>query len=403
MARMVGSSRVSMRKTIGLLLCGAVAAIPLAVVPASGQQPPIKIGIVQELTGPLSAAGTSMRDGSLFAFDEINAKGGILGRKVETSVYDTQSDPPTSVAVMRRALSEKPFAVIGPVFSSTTMANMHLAQEAGVPQIVGAAAAMITQKGNPNIFRITFTQTFSMAKLAKWMVEDHKAEKVAVIWVNNAFGKGGWDNFNREWKERGQSILVDVPTEAGQVDFTAELAKVRASGAKNLFLYTHEDENARVMTQIRKMGIQFDNIIGETTLCSEITLHLAPEALEGVKCHVSLTPDSPIPAMREAGRRYTASTGRLTDYNVLQGYIAAQLVKAGVDASGTFDQAKFRSCLHGLYLEAAKEPGLLLDAFVGDNGDMDRESFITEVKGGKNVVMKVLPMYRTGYPRKACK
>jgi branched-chain amino acid transport system substrate-binding protein len=304
---------------------------------------------------------------------------------------------------MRRALNDKPFVVFGPVFSSNTMANMHLAQEAGVPQITGSEAAVITQKGNLNIFRISFTQAFTMAKVAKWMAEDLKAEKVAAIWVNDAWGKGGWDNFNKEWKDRGKSVLVNTPTETGQVDFTAELTKAKDSGAKDLWLLIHEDESARLMSQLRKMGLQFGNIIGETTLCSEQTLHLAKEAVEGVKCHVGLTASAPLPGIREAGEKYTARTGRPADHSFLQGYVSAYMVKAVVEATGSFDQAKFRSCLHGMYLEAAKEPGLFMDMYMDDHGDVDRQSFMVEVKGGKNVVTKVLPMLRTGYPRKSCK
>src|SRR5208283_3158689 len=118
MGRKAGRASVNLRRSMELAVCGAAVAILLAVVPASGQQPPIKIAIVQELTGSLSGPGTYMKDGTLLAVSEINAKGGILGRKIETTVYDTQSDPPTSVGVMRRALNDKPFVVVGPVFSS---------------------------------------------------------------------------------------------------------------------------------------------------------------------------------------------------------------------------------------------------------------------------------------------
>ncbi|MBI2002716.1 MAG: ABC transporter substrate-binding protein, partial [candidate division NC10 bacterium] len=170
-------------KALCLVGSAVVAAVLLLAVPASSQQPPIKLAIVTELTGAISGPGTNWKDAILMAVDEMNAKGGILGRKIETSVYDTQSDPPTSVAVMRRALNEKPFAVLGTVYSSNTVANMYLPQQAGVPQITGSEAAIITQKDNPNIFRSSFTQAFSMAKLAKWLAEDLKAEKLAIMWA----------------------------------------------------------------------------------------------------------------------------------------------------------------------------------------------------------------------------
>ena len=400
MRKMVGSSSVSTGKAIGFLLCGVVA-ILLAVVPASGQQPPIKIAIVEDLTGALSGPGTFMKDGALLAVSEINAKGGILGRKIETGAYDTQSDPPTGIAVMRRALNDKPLAVIGPVFSSTTVANMYLAQEAGVPQFIGAEAAVITQKGNPYVFRTSFTQSISMAKMAKWMADDLKADKVAVIWGNDAYGKGGWDTFNKEWQARGKSVLINIPTENGQVDFTAELTKVKNSGATTLFIYIHEEECARLMAQLRKMGLQFDHIVGETNLCTQQTIELAKKDLDGVQCHVGLTADAP--KMRPVAEKFFAQTKQVADHNTIKGYLAPYMVKYAAEATGGFDQAKFRSCLHGLYMEAAKEPGMLQDTYMDDNGDIDRDSFIVEVKDGKALVIKTLAMLRTDYPRKSCK
>lgn len=390
-------------KTLGLISYAAVSAVLVLAVPASSQQPPIKFAIVTELTGGISGPGTNWKDAILMAVDEMNAKGGILGRKIETSVYDTQSDPPTSVAVMRRALNEKPFAILGTVYSSNTVANMHLPQQAGVPQLTGSEAAIITQKDNPNIFRSSFTQAFSMAKLAKWMAEDLKAEKVTVMWANTAFGKGGRDTFLKEWQARGKSVAADVSTELGQADFTAELTRVKNAGTRNLFLYLHEDESARLMVQLRKMGLQFDNIIGETTLCTQQTINLAREAVEGVKCHVGLTPDAALAGVQEMSKRFVARTKRDTDHNALKGYIGAYIVKAVAEATGGFDQEKFRSCLHGSFLEAAKESGLLMNLYMDDHGDLDRESFLVEVKGGRNVVVKPLPMLRGPYSKKACK
>ena len=385
------------------LVCCAAVAVVLLALPASGQQPPVKAAIVNEFTGGNSGSGTGSASGAMQAAEEINAKGGILGRKVDVSQYDTQSDPPTGVAVMRRAINDKPFVIWGPGFSPNTLANMPLAQQAGVPQITAAEAALITEKGNPNIFRVSFTQVIGMAKLAKWMAEDLKAESVAVIWENDAFGKGGWDSFNTAWQARGESVVVSIPTEFQQVDFVAELTQVKRSGAKNLFIYLTEDGTSRLMVQLRKMGLQFDNIIGESTLCTEQVINLAKEAVEGVKCHVGLTASAPLPGLEELGKRFEARFKRPLDHNVLKGYLMPYVTKAVVEAIGGFDQEKFRSCLHGMYLEVAKEPGLLMDVYYDDKGDIDRQSFLTEVKSGKNVITKLLPMLRPDHPRKTCK
>src|SRR4029453_13611854 len=133
--------------------------------------------------------GTMYRDAVILGAEEISKKGGILGRKLETFVMDTQSDPPTSVAVIRRAVNEQPFAIMGTGHSPSTVANMEIARQAGIPQISGSESVLVVQKGNPNIFLTSFSQQVGFAKLVRWLVEDLKAEKIALIYVNNAFGR----------------------------------------------------------------------------------------------------------------------------------------------------------------------------------------------------------------------
>src|SRR5262245_54807411 len=127
-----------------------VLAVALTAAPASAQGP-VKLAIVAEITGGGAPSGTMWRDGVLLAAEEINRKGGILGRPLETFVMDTQTDPPTSVAVIRRAINDRPFAILGTVYSSSTVANMDIARQAGVPQISGSESVLVVQKGNPNI------------------------------------------------------------------------------------------------------------------------------------------------------------------------------------------------------------------------------------------------------------
>jgi len=146
----------------------------------AGAQGVIKLPIVAEITGGGASVGAMWRDAVNLAVEDINKKGGILGMKLETAVQDTQTDPPTSVAVMRRVLNDKPFAIFGTVYSSSTVANMDIAKQAGIPQFTGSESVIITQKGNDNIFLTSFGQDVGMAKFVRWLVDDVKAEKIAL-------------------------------------------------------------------------------------------------------------------------------------------------------------------------------------------------------------------------------
>jgi branched-chain amino acid transport system substrate-binding protein len=375
--------------------------ILLVAAPAAAQ-PAIKLPVVAEITGGGAGVGAMWRDAVTMAITEINAKGGILGAKLETSVQDTQTDPPTSVAVMRRVLNDKPFAIFGTVYSSSTVANMDIARQAGVPQFTGSESIIITQKGNDNIFLTSFTQDIGMAKFVRWLVEDQKAEKIALVWVNNAFGKGGRDMFVQFMKDRGKAPILDISTEVQQADFTPELTKVRSSGATHVVIYSHEEENARFMIQLRKMGLSVEPV-GETTLCTQTTITPGGAAVNGAKCHVGLVATAPQPAMVDFGRRFQEKFGRVPDHNAYKAYVGVHMLKAAVQRVGSWDQAKVRACLHGNLFTTAEEPGLLMDVWVNEKGSVDRESFIVEVKDQRPVVAKTVPMLGGPYKERPCR
>lgn len=386
-------------KRIMLVLGAVLVAVIGMVLPASAQN--VKLAIVAEITGGGAPVGATWRDGVNLAVEDINKKGGILGRRVETFLMDTQSDPPTSVAVMRRAINENPFAILGTVYSSSTVANMDIARQAGIPQITGSESILIVQKGNPNIFLTSFTQQIGFAKLVRWLAEDLKAEKIALVYVNNAFGKGGRDMFLKFLKDRGKSIVADISTEPQQADFTPELTRVRASGATHLMVYSHEEENARLMIQLRKLGLAVEPV-GDN-LCAQTAIDPGGEAMNGVKCHVPMTAASPVPSMADMGRRFQEKYGRVTDHNGFKAYIGVHMVKAAVERVGAFDQAKVRDCLHNNLFTVAEEPGLLMDVYVDEKGDTDRGSFIVEVQNRQTKVIKVVGMLGGPYTKRACR
>jgi branched-chain amino acid transport system substrate-binding protein len=390
-----------MRRQRILLVLGVALVAGVGLVSPGSAQNVVKLAIVSEITGGGAPSGTMWRDGVILAVEDINKKGGVLGRRFETFVMDTQSDPPTSVAVMRRAISERPFAVMGTVYSSSTVANMEIARQAGIPQISGSESVLVVQKGNPNIFLTSFSQQVGFAKLVRWLVEDLKAERIALIYVNNAFGKGGREMFLKFLKDRGKSVVADISTEVQQADFTPELTQVRAAGATHLMVYNHEEENARIMIQVRKLGLSVEPV-GDN-LCAQTTVDAGGDAVNGAKCHVPMTALSPVPSMVDVGRRFQERYGRVPDHNAFKAYIGTHLVKTAVERIGAFDQAKVRDCLHNNFFAVADEPGLLMDMYMDDKGDADRSSFIVEVKNKKSEVIKVLPLLGGPYAKRPCR
>jgi len=350
----------------------------------------VKLPIVIEESGPGAVSGTNFRDGALLAIDEINANGGILGRQIETSVSDTQSDPGISRAQVQKAIDSDPYAILGPVYSGSVKVNMILCEQAEIPQFVGAEAADITAQGNPYVFRTSFGQQMSMPKIANYIRDDVKPKSVAVVWVNNDFGKGGRDKFIAEMKARNIQVLADISTEQGQADFSADVAKVKQAGADAIFVYTNEEESARFLREARKQGVDVP-LIGETTLLSQKVVELAGDAANGVVGHVGLTVDAPIPAITAFRDRFEKRYNYTPDHNGIKGYMAVYAIKYASEKIGKFDSKELAETMHGLTITPEEEPGILIETTWDDNGDVDRISFLAQVVNGKQEIVKVLP------------
>jgi len=321
---------------------------------------------------------------------EINASGGLGGRKIEYTSWDTQTNPGTAKALAQKAIDQKSYVVMGPVFSGSILVSMVETRRAEVPNVIGGEAAAITQQGNPYVFRCSFTQAAAMPKVARYIQESVKAKNVAVIFVNNDFGKGGRDAIVKELEARGIKIAADISTDPGQVDFSGPVLKVKQSNADALFIYTNEEESARALRELRKQG--YDKpIIGESTLTNEKVIELAGDAANGARGHVGLTTDAPVDLIKAFRDKFAKKYNYVPDHNGLKGYLAVYMVKATTEKMGKVDSKAFADTLHGLTIKAADEPGILMDVTFSETGDIDRQSFLVEVVEGKQVVKQVLP------------
>jgi branched-chain amino acid transport system substrate-binding protein len=368
-------------------LCGALLCMATSVAQA---QSTVYIPDVVELSGAGAVSGTNWRDGASLAIDEINAAGGILGRKIVTEHLDTQSNPGISRAQIQKVLDKEPYVVLGPIFSGSVKVNMTLTQQAEVPQIVGAEAAQITEAGNPYVFRTAFGQQFSMPKIANYLHDGMKAKTVAVVWVNNDFGKGGRDSFVKEMNRLGIKVVADLSTEQGQVDFASDVTRLKSVNADSVFVYCNEEESARFLLEAKRQGLG-SPLFGETTLLSQKVIELAGAAANGVRGHVGLTADAPIPAIQEFASKFNARFKYASDHNGIKGYTAVYLIKYVTEKIGKFDGKAFAVAMKGLTLKPDTSPGILMEASWDQNGDIDRASFLAEIVDGKQKIVAVLP------------
>ncbi len=349
----------------------------------------VKIYGLVELSGTGTTSGTNFNNGVKLAVKEINAAGGILGRKIEYIAEDTQSNPGVSKGLAQKAVDEGSYVVMGPVFSGSILVSMAETKRAEIPNFVGGEAAAITQQGNPYIFRTSFTQSTAMPKVANYISDKIKAKVIDIIYTNNDFGKGGRDLAMKSFEARGIKMGADISTDAGQVDFSSAVLKARQSGSDALFVYTNEEEAARLLKELRKQGYT-KPVIGETVLTSQKVIELAGDAANGAIAHVGLTADAPQATVKKFDQAYQKEYQSRTDHNGLKGYSAMYIVKAVTEKIGKFDSKALAQAMHGISFSAKQYPGILLDVSYDANGDLDRESYMTKVENGKQVVIETL-------------
>jgi branched-chain amino acid transport system substrate-binding protein len=367
-----------------------LAACALTLGASFAQAQPVKIANLVELSGTGATAGTMFKSGIELAAKDINAGGGILGRKVEYATMDTQTTPGVAKALAIKAVDDDVFAVFGPVFTGSVVVSAAETRRAEIPNFTAAAGASVTQQGNPYIFRTGFSQAMSMPKVARYIAQGLKAKSVAVIYVNNDFGKPGRDAVTKALEPYGVKVVADVSTDPGQVDMSGPVVRARQANADAIFVYLNEEESARALRELRKQGWT-KPIVGDVTLISQKVIELAGDAANGVVGHSEMTADAPVPSIKAVRAKFEKEYGFTPDHNGIKGYIGLYMLKAATEKVGKFDRVAVAKALHNATITTKQEPGVLLDVAVDENGDIDRDSFLVEVQGGKAVVKEILP------------
>ena len=335
-------------------------------------------------------SGTNWRDGVALAIDEINKAGGILGRKIETEHLDTQSNPGVSRAQVQKVLDRDPYVVLGPIYSGSVKVNMALTQQAEVPQIVGAEAADITMQGNPWVFRTAFGQQISMPKIANYLHDQLKVKSVALVWVNNDFGKGGRDSFAKEMKARGIEVVADISTEQGQVDFGSDVIKLKSVEGGRHFRLLQRGGKRPLPDRGQAAGP------GDAAVRRDDAVEPEGGRTRRRRRQRRARPCRPErgcadPAIEEFTKKFSQRYNYRPDHNGIKGYTAVYLVKYVTEKIGKFDRKAFGATMKGLTLAPATAPGILMEASWDQNGDIDRASFLAEIIDGKQKIVETLP------------
>ena len=220
------------------------------------QQDPVKIGVIQPLSGPVAASGNYVRMGAEIARDWINQRGGVLGRQVQLLIEDNKSDPKeAATAAEKLIVKDKVPVIMGAWGSSMTLAAMPKLEEYGVPMIVEtSSAASITKRGNPWIFRISPPSEMEALGLEKYL-KDLGVKKADFLAVNTDWGRGAVGAFGDLLKKSGSQVGATEFMEQAATDMNAQITKVKAGDADTLFLTTAVEQITLVLRQAQEQRL----------------------------------------------------------------------------------------------------------------------------------------------------
>jgi branched-chain amino acid transport system substrate-binding protein len=238
--------------TSALVALAALASLPVAI----AQQEPVKVGVIQPLSGPVAASGNYVRMGAEIGRDWINGRGGVLGRQVQLLIEDNKSDPKeAATAAEKLIVRDKVPVIVGAWGSSMTLAAMPKLEEYGVPMVVEtSSAATITKRGNPWVFRISPPSEMEALGLNKYM-KDLAVKKADFLAVNTDWGRGAVQAFGDLVKKSGATVGAAEFMEQAATDMSAQLNKLKADTSDTLFLTTSVEQITLVLKQAQEQRV----------------------------------------------------------------------------------------------------------------------------------------------------
>ena len=306
----------------------------------------ILIGEYGSLTGTTAAYGISVRNGIDIAIEDLNRKGGVLGKKVRVIVEDDQGKPEEAQTVVTRLITRnRVVAVLGEVASSRSLAAAPVCQQNRIPMISPSSTnPRVTQVGD-YIFRICFIDPFQGSVMARFASNTLKARNVAILRdIKNDYSVGLADVFKEEFQKLGGKIVADESYSEGDNDFNAQLTLIRSTSPEAIFIPGYYTEVGLIARQARNQGIKVP-LIGGDGWDSARLWEIGGEALNDSYYSSHYSAKDPNPVVQDFVKRYREKHGTVPDTNAVLGYDAASLLFDAFKRANSTDGPKVRDAL----------------------------------------------------------
>jgi branched-chain amino acid transport system substrate-binding protein len=342
---------------------------------------PVKVGAIFSVTGPAAPLGEPEKNTVELLVEQINEKGGVLGRPLEVIVKDDESEPQPAVIAMKDLIeNEEVVAIIGPSRTPTTLAIKEECQKAEVPLISCAAGKEITDPVASYVFATPQTNTLAAEKCFEY-IENEGIETVAILYVANSYGEDGLANLKAFAEEKGIEIVAEETFGGEDTDMTTQLTTIKGADPGAIIIWGTNPGPAIATKNAKTLGIEAP-ILQSHGVANAQFIELAGDAANGVQLpagrlivYDQIPEDDPQKEVLDSfAADYEAKFGGAPNTFAGHAYDALHIVCNALEAAGEADRAALRDAIEkttefvgtaGIFNYTAEDHnGLTVDAFV---------------------------------------
>jgi len=349
----------------------------------------IRIGLLNEITGGNATLGTSTTNGALLAIKEINAKGGVLGKKIKPVIADNKSEPSESANAMTKLIAQdRVVAVTGVFASSNAIAASNVAEASKVPFLaVGATNPKVTVdeatgKVKDYTFRVCFIDPFQGTVGANFVLNELKLKKAAILIDNSSdYSKGLAAYFKDAFVKGGGAIVAEEAYLQKDQDFKTVLTKIKAFNPEVIYVPGYYEEVGKIIKQARELDITVPFVGGDGWDSPKLVEIATPAALNNTYFTNHYSIDDPSSAAQAYVQAYKSEYGLTPDAMAVLGYDAVYLLVDAIKRANSTDPQAIRAALE----KTENFPALSGDITLNATHDAIKSAVIIEMKEGKQV------------------
>ena len=362
-----------MKSIAALLSCLFLSTLPLLA------EDDIKVGQVASLTGGRATFGVASDEGSKLAIEEINAAGGVLGRKLQLITVDDQSKPGEPAAAAKKLLSsDKVVALLGEVASSASLEMAPVAQAAGIPMISPASTNPKVTAAGDKIFRICFIDPFQGTVMSKFALDTLKAKRVAILTDSkNDYSVGLTQFFKKHFTANGGEVVAERQYGAGDKDFRSMLTAIRKEKPDAIFVPGYYSEVALIAKQARLLGLKAP-LLGGDGWDSPALLEVGGKSLEGCFFSNHYSQEDASPVIQDFIKRYKAKYNKVPDAMAALGYDSVLVLADAIKRAAGTDSTKLTAAIAATKGFVGVTGAITLDA----ERNATKSAVILEIKDG---------------------